>query len=95
MPSGPLGLRTTQFSSSLCLRAAQLATAQQGPTIFSDVKVVTLPVTVRDKHNQIVRDLTVADFNLFEDGHPQHHSLISVRKPNLPLTLGLLVRYQA
>jgi len=89
MPSGSLALRTTQFF--LCaLLAAQLAMAQQDPTISVNVKVVNLPVTVRDKHNQIVRDLTVADFNLLEDGHPQTIRYFS-QETNLPLTLGLLV----
>jgi VWFA-related protein len=36
-----------------------------------DVKVVTLPVTVRDRHGQIVRNLTKDDFLLEEDGRPQ------------------------
>src|SRR5437588_9752989 len=40
-------------------------------TIAVDVKVVTLPVTVRDKHGKIVRDLTKDDFTLQEEGHPQ------------------------
>src|SRR5579863_9394736 len=40
-------------------------------TIAVDVKVVTLPVTVRDKHGMIVRDLTKDDFTLTEDGRPQ------------------------
>jgi VWFA-related protein len=54
------------------------------------VKVVALPVTVRDKHNQIIRDLTAADFDLLEDGHPQTIRYFS-QETNLPLTLGLLV----
>jgi VWFA-related protein len=54
------------------------------------VKVVTLPVTVRDKHNQIVKDLTKADFTLTEDGHPQTIKYFNL-DTNLPLTLGLLV----
>ena len=37
-------------------------------TIAVDVKVVTLPVTVRDKHGKIIRDLTKDDFTLQEDG---------------------------
>jgi|SRR5664280_1793186 hypothetical protein len=40
-------------------------------TMSVDVKVVTLPVTVRDKHGQIVRNLTKDDFVLEEDGHAQ------------------------
>ncbi len=55
-----------------------------------DVKVVTLPVTVRDKHGKIVRDLTKDDFTLQEDGRPQTIKYFS-QETNLPLTLGLLV----
>lgn len=54
------------------------------------MKVVTLPVTVRDKHNQIVKGLTKADFTLTEDGHPQTIKYFNV-DTNLALTLGLLV----
>jgi VWFA-related protein len=59
-------------------------------TIAVEVKVVTLPVTVRDKHGKIVRDLTKDDFTLQEDGRPQTIKYFS-QETNLPLTLGLLV----
>ena len=59
-------------------------------TIAVDVKVVTLPVTVRDKHSKIIRDLTKDDFTLQEDGRPQTVRYFS-QETNLPLTLGLLV----
>ena len=55
-----------------------------------DVKVVTLPVTVRDKQGQIVRNLTKDDFVLEEDGRPQVIKYFT-QDTNLPLTLGLLV----
>ena len=59
-------------------------------TLSVDVKVVTLPVSVRDKHGQIVHNLTKADFALAEDGRPQTIKYFS-QESNLPLTLGLLV----
>jgi VWFA-related protein len=59
-------------------------------TTAVDVRVVTLPVTVRDKHGKIVRDLTKDDFTLQEDGRPQTIRYFS-QEANLPLTLGLLV----
>jgi len=59
-------------------------------TIPIDVKVVTLPVTVRDKKGKIVRDLTKDDFELEEDGKPQSIRYFS-QETNLPLTVGLLV----
>src|SRR5260370_9357427 len=81
------------------LIAALVAVSGVGPsmraqdaaaTIAVDVKVVTLPVTVRDKHGKIVRDLTKDDFTLQEDGRPQTIRYFS-QEANLPLTLGLLV----
>ncbi len=67
-----------------------LLAQETAATIAVDVKVVTLPVTVRDKHGAIVRDLTKDDFTLQEDGRPQTIRYFS-QEANLPLTLGLLV----
>ncbi len=53
------------------------------------VKVVTLPVTVRDKKGQIVTNLTKDDFSLVEDTRPQTIKYFNL-DTNLPLTLGLL-----
>jgi VWFA-related protein len=70
----------------------QAPSSTQAPstTIAVDVKVVTLPVTVRDKHGKIVRDLAKDDFTLQEDGRAQSIKYFS-QDTNLPLTLGLLV----
>ena len=59
-------------------------------TMSVDVKVVTLPVTVRDKKGKIVLNLTKDDFDLAEDGKPQSIRYFS-QETNLPLTVGLLV----
>ncbi|MGB7621881.1 MAG: VWA domain-containing protein [Terriglobia bacterium] len=64
--------------------------SQQKPNISIDVKGVTLLATVRDKHGQIVRNLTQDDFLLEQDGHPQTIRYFT-QETNLPLTLGLLV----
>ena len=55
-----------------------------------DARVVTLPVTVRDKHGQIVKDLTRDDFTLQEDGRPEKIASF-VPDKGLPITLGVLV----
>jgi len=74
-----------------CTGLDPLAAGQDTATTLSvDVKVVTLPVTVRDKRGQIVRDLTKDDFTLEQDGRPQTIRYFSLEK-DLPLTLGLLV----
>jgi VWFA-related protein len=66
--------------------------AQTGPatTVQVNVKVVTMPVTVRDKHGAIVANLTKDDFSLAEDGKPQAIKYFN-HDTNLPLNLGLLV----
>ncbi len=63
---------------------------QQTPTFSSDVKVVNVLATVRDKHGQIVINLTKDDFKLEEDGRPQTIRYFA-KETDLPLTLGLLV----
>ncbi|MGB8768626.1 MAG: VWA domain-containing protein [Candidatus Korobacteraceae bacterium] len=63
---------------------------QQTPTFSSNVNVVNVLATVRDKHGQIVNNLTKDDFKLEEDGHPQTIRYFA-KDTDLPLTLGLLV----
>lgn len=61
------------------------------PATFStDVKVVNVFATVRDKQGRIVRNLTKDDFVLAEDDRPQIIRYFS-QQSDLPLTLGLLV----
>lgn len=70
---------------------AQAPDAQSGTTtITSNVRVVNVLATVRDKKGNIVNNLTKDDFTLEEDGRPQTIKYF-VRQTDLPLTLGLLV----
>ncbi len=64
--------------------------AQQQPTFSTEVKVVNLFATVRDKSGQIVRNLTKSDFTVLENGKPQTIRYFS-QESDLPLTVGLLV----
>lgn len=59
---------------------------------LSDVQVQTveLPVTVLDKDGQPVEGLTLADFQVLEDGRPQTISHFS-RQQELPIRMGILV----
>lgn len=72
------------------LRAQERTQDQQKPSFSTDVKVVNLFATVRDKKDQIVKSLTRNDFLLDEDGHPQTIRYFS-QESNLPLTVGLMV----
>jgi VWFA-related protein len=64
--------------------------ARQEPTFSSEVKVVNILATVRDKSGAIVRNLPKDDFQVFEDGRPQRIQYFS-QESDLPLTIGLLV----
>src|SRR5271170_5798572 len=82
-----------QAAPSSAQTAGQVPTpAENKPatTLSVDVKVVTLQVTVRDKHNQIIKGLTKTDFTLTDDGKSQVIKYFNL-DTNLPLTLGLLV----
>jgi len=64
--------------------------AQQDTTFSTDVNVVSVFATVRDKNLKIVNSLAADDFILTEDGHPQKIQYFS-QETDLPLTLGLLI----
>jgi VWFA-related protein len=93
-----VGMVLTRIPAMFCVLLLAPSLQSQNPpaaagpvtTIPIDVKVVNLPVTVRDKKGKIVRDLTKDDFDLEEDGKPQTIRYFS-QETNLPLTVGLLV----
>lgn len=62
----------------------------QEPVFRSNVKVVNVLATVREKNGGIVRDLTKEDFILEEDGRAQMIRYFG-RETDQPLTIGLLV----
>lgn len=68
---------------------AEADTSDAG-TKISQVNVVNVLATVRDKHGKIINNLNKDDFTLTEDGRPQSIHYFS-RETGLPLTLGLLV----
>jgi VWFA-related protein len=81
----------------LCAAQDQLQTASASapsksdvPKFSSEVKVVNLLATVRDKKGKIINDLSKDDFQLEEDGRQQTIKYFT-RETDLPLKLGLLV----
>ncbi len=81
---------TVGSASARFLSGQQAQTDQPNPTFSTDVKVVNVFASVRDKEGRIVKDLTKEDFTLLEDGRPQTIRYFS-QQTDLPLTLGLLV----
>jgi VWFA-related protein len=70
--------------------SSQEEAAPKATTLSVQVKVVNVLATVRDKHGQLVNNLTKDDFILEEDTRPQTIHYFS-KETDLPLTLGLLV----
>src|SRR6266481_506193 len=71
-------------------RSSSVNSEPSKPTFSATVKVVNLFATVRDKHGQIISNLSKDDFSLEEDGRPQTIKYFT-RETDLPLKLGLLV----
>src|SRR6202011_203107 len=65
-------------------------TSQQAPVIRTQVNLVNLFVTVRDKSKRIVTDLKQDDFKVSEDGQPQQIAFFS-KEVTLPITLAMLL----
>jgi VWFA-related protein len=81
----------TGISRRVFIAAAAGGLSRAQDTTFStDVRVVSVLATVRDKQGRIAADLTKDDFDLTEEGRPQTIRYFS-RETDLPLTLGLLV----
>ena len=77
-----------QCAAALC--GVQVARGQDVPLFSTDVKVVNVLATVRNKTGSLAGDLSQDDFLLSEDGRPQTIRYFA-RESNLPLTLGLMV----
>lgn len=67
-----------------------LIAAQQQPTFSSNVNVINVLASVRNKKGEVVRDLNREDFNVEVDGKAQPVKYFT-HDTDLPLTLGLLV----
>jgi len=72
------------------LPQAQTQSQGQAPVIKTEVTLVNLFATVRDKNKHIVTDLKQDDFKVFEDNHEEKISFFS-KDMALPITLGLML----
>jgi VWFA-related protein len=80
--------RAFLLSGAAC--CARPAPAQQEPVFSTEVKVVNVLATVRDKKGAIVSNLGQDDFSIAEDSHPQTVRYFA-RETDLPLTIGLMI----
>src|ERR1700722_14639875 len=90
MQSSYSDLSRRVFLAAAAAGVLRAQTQQPDATFSSDVKVVSVLVTVRDKDRKIVSNLEKEDFDLSEEGAPQTIRYFS-RETDLPLRLGLLI----
>jgi VWFA-related protein len=64
--------------------------APQGPVIKSQVNLVNLFATVRDKNKRIMAELKKEDFKIYEDNQEQKVAFFS-KEVSMPITLALLL----
>jgi VWFA-related protein len=80
----------TLVACALASTAMPQEPVQSGQTIKSQVTLVNLFATVRDKNKRIVGDLKQEDFKVLEDNQDQKISFFS-KEVALPITLALLL----
>jgi len=73
----------------LGLRAGNPEESNAGFTIRSDVRLVLLDVSVKDRSGGLVSGLSKQDFTVVENGHPQPISVFA--NDDLPVTVGIVV----
>ncbi|MFI5103309.1 MAG: VWA domain-containing protein [Terriglobales bacterium] len=71
-----------------CFLAASFLWPAQNPPV-TNAGAVVLAVTVTDSKDNPVVDLKAEDFTVHEDGQPQQ--IISVRREDVPVSMGILV----
>jgi len=81
---------TATVAVSLSTPATSQEPAAQGPVIKSEVSLVNIFATVRDKKKHIVPTLKKEDFHVFEDDQEQKIAFFANERA-LPITLGLLI----
>ena len=86
------GLIPLAFMALLAVRVLPQQTSEQtqGPVIRTQVNLVNLFATVRDKRKRVITDLNKQDFKVTEDGRPQEIAFFS-KEVTLPITLALLL----
>lgn len=87
----PYNGRVSRVTALLLLAAAGATAQQPGTTVFTaDVRLVTLPVTVKDADGAPLGDLTQADFEILEEGDPREVTVFE-RRTSRPLSVVVML----
>ena len=84
------GIELLAFQPAFAVPVQQ---ASKPHVISSQVTLVLVSVTVRDRNGQFVSDLDQSNFRLYQDGKLQQISLF--RNEDVPVTVGLVVDHSA
>ena len=71
---------------ALTAQTAEVTTKESAATFKSGVNLVPVPVVVRDGKGRAIGDLSIGDFQLFDNGKPQMISKFSVETLSRPAT---------
>ena len=82
-------MQVLAWSAALALAVPAMPQGQ-GPVIKTEVTLVNLFATVRDKNHRVVTDLKQEDFKVSEDGKEEKVAFFT-KEMALPITLGLLL----
>lgn len=88
--SQDLAHQPSQQASQQSTQQSSQQSDQQTPTIKTEVGLVNIFATVRDKKRQIIPSLKKEDFRVFENEQEQKIAFFTAEK-TLPITLGLLI----
>lgn len=83
-------MKKTILTLGFCLLLAGLALSQQQPLFRTEVNLVNLTALARSADGALLTDLNKDDFEVLEDGVPQHIQFFA-RNKEIPLSLGLVV----
>ncbi len=76
---------------ALLVAACALQAQDPAPAVFSvDVRLVTLPTTVKDAHGAPIGDLEREDFTIFEEGEERELAVFE-RRTSRPLSVALMI----
>jgi Ca-activated chloride channel homolog len=82
---------TRRLSVAAALLASALAAlAQEQPVIRVDVNLVRALATVKNPTGQLVGSLEASDFEIYDNGHPQHIAVFE-RQTEQPLSVALMI----
>ena len=88
----PVGVAIVVATTAASFVVTARLQSQQANVFSARVDLVSVAVTVADKHHRLITDLTASDFAVYEDGKPQTLTAFAVGERSGPqLHVGVLL----